>query len=119
MPNNVRMAKINSEIQRSLSGIISELNNPELENVIISVQRVETSNDLYVSKVYISILGNTQFQDRIMAILNNAKGFIRKELAHKVILRIVPDLVFILDDSLEYSQNINRLIKQINEGKDE
>ena len=114
MPSNVRMAKINAQIQRDLGTIISELNNPELENAIISILRVETSNDLYVSKVYLSILGNAQTKDRIMAIINNAKGYIRRELAHKTIIRSVPDLVFILDESLEYSENINRIIDKIN-----
>ena len=114
MPNSVRMAKINAQIQRDLSDIISNLNNPELENSIISVLRVETSNDLYVSKVYLSILGNEQTKDRIMAIINNAKNYIRRELAHKTIIRSVPDLVFILDESLEYSENINKLIDKIN-----
>ena len=113
MPNSVRMAKINAQIQRDLSTIISELNNPELENTIVSVLRVETSNDLFVSKVYLSILGDSQKKDRTMAIINNAKGFIRRELAHKTIIRTVPDLVFILDESLEYSENINKIIDQI------
>lgn len=114
MANNLRIAKINAEIQKSISSIISNrLNNPELENVLISVTNVDTAADLYVSKVYISVLGNDALKDRIMAILNNAKGFIRRELAHMVDLRTVPDLVFVLDNSQEYSENINRLIKQI------
>ena len=103
MPSSVRMAKINAQIQRDLSDIINNLNNPELENSIISILRVETSADLFVSKVYLSILGNAQTKDRIMAIINNAKNFIRRELAHKTIIRSVPDLVFILDNSMEYS----------------
>jgi len=113
MPNSVRMAKINAQIQRDLSSIISDLNNPELENMIISVSRVETSNDLYVSKVYLSILGSSQTKDRVMAIINNAKNYIRRELAHTTILRTVPDLVFILDTSLEYSENINKILDNI------
>ena len=114
MPNNVRMQKINSEIQKSLSEIISNLNNPELENLIISITRVDTSNDLYVTRAYVSILGDSN--SRVMAILSNAKGYIRRELAHKVQLRTVPDLVFVLDDSQDYSANINRLLDKINKG---
>ena len=44
------------------------------------------------------------------------KGYIRRELAHKVQLRTVPDLVFVLDDSQDYSANINRLLDKINKG---
>lgn len=116
MPNNVRMQKINSEIQKSLSEIISNLNNPELENLIISITRVDTSNDLYVTRAYVSILGDSNSRERVMAILSNAKGYVRRELAHKVQLRTVPDLVFVLDDSQDYSANINRLLDKINKG---
>ncbi|MBQ7579423.1 MAG: 30S ribosome-binding factor RbfA [Clostridia bacterium] len=113
MPNSVRMAKIDAQIQRDISSIINGLNNPELENTIISVSRVQTSADLYVCKVYLSILGDAVKKDRIMAIINNAKNYIRRELAHKTILRTVPDLVFVLDDSLDYSENINKIIDSI------
>lgn len=117
MANNVRIAKINAEIQRSVSNIINNtLNNPELENVIISVTKVDTAADLFVSKIYISVLGDNKLHERVMAILDNAKGFIRRELAHDIDLRTVPDLVFVEDNSQEYSENINRLIKQINKG---
>ncbi len=118
MAKNVRLAKINSEIQKEISNIISEkLNNPELENIIITISSVDTSADLYVAKVYVSILGDKNKKDRVMAILDNAKGFIRHELANGVKLRVVPDLVFLLDNSQDYSDNINKLLKQINKGK--
>lgn len=115
-----RMDRINSEMQKAIADIISnKLRNPELEGVIISVVDVDTAADLSYAKVSISVLGNANIKSMILAILNNAKSFIRKELMGMIRLRTMPSLDFRLDESYEKGQEIIKLIDQISGDKDE
>lgn len=114
MKNNNRMIRINDEIKREVSEIIrSELKDPRV-GVITSVLKTETTNDLKYCKIYISILGDDDKKREVMEVLKNASGFIRKSLAAKINLRNTPELKFILDDSLEYSIKISKIIDEIN-----
>lgn len=107
-----RMLKINSEIQKAISEIITyELKNPHIFG-IISVTKVDTTNDLDTCKVYVSILSDKN-QDEIFAQIQHSAGFIRKTLASKVLLRKIPYLTFILDKTNEYGQNIEQILTKI------
>ena len=109
-----RMERINSELQKAIADIIAnKLRNPELENIIISVTEVDTAADLSYAKVLVSVLGNENMKDMVLAILNNAKAFIRKELMSMVRLRTMPNLEFKLDESYEKGQKIIKLIDKI------
>ena len=113
MPKPERIAKINAEIVRQMSKIISNLNNPEISETLISVTRAETSQDLYQTKIYVSVYGDNDKQSRVMKALEESKGFIRRELAHAIDLRITPDIVWVLDDSLDRSERINKILDEL------
>lgn len=113
MPKPERMAKINAEIVRQMSYIIADLNNPELSNTIITVTRANTSQDLYQTKIYVSVFGDEDKKKKVMTVLEDGKGFIRRELAHRINLRLTPEIVWVLDDSLDNSERINNLLKNI------
>ena len=111
---STRVLKINSEIQKAVSEIFQQdIHNPNI-NGLISVVRVDTSADLSVSKIFLSIYGATSTQDVFNEILHSA-GYIRKELCHKLNLRKVPFLQFMLDTSYEYGSKIDKLIEKMNE----
>lgn len=115
---NNRILKVNSEIQKALSEIITyELRNPLITG-IISVTKVDTTTDLEISKVYISILDENSRVEVFNQIKHSA-SHIRQELAKKIILRKVPYLDFQLDESYEYGQKIENMLKQINSDKKE
>ncbi len=117
MKNKNRMIRINDEIKRELSEIIrSELKDPRI-SVITSVLKVDTSNDLKYCKVYISVLGNEKEKEDVMLALKNASGFIRKQIALKINLRNTPEFNFKLDNSLEDSFKIFKIIDEINKGE--
>ena len=114
-----RMERIDSELQKAIADIIAnKLRNPELDGIIISVADVDTAADLSYAKVLISVLGNSNTKDLVLAVLNNAKAFIRKELMHMVRLRTMPNLEFRLDESYEKGQKIINLIDSISGDKD-
>lgn len=110
---NTRMIRINDELQRELANIIrTEVKDPRI-NKMTSVIKVETTSDLKYCKAFVSILGNDEEKAGVMQGLKNASGFIRHLLAERVNLRNTPEILFKLDDSVEYAIKMDRLIKEI------
>lgn len=110
-----RMIRINDEVQRELANIIrTEVKDPRI-GALTSVIRVETTTDLKYCKVFVSVLGNDEEKESVMKGLKNAKGFIRHLLAERVNLRNTPELIFKLDDSVEYAVRMSQLIDQISQ----
>lgn len=108
------MIRINDEIKKELSEIIrADIKDPRV-GVIASVLKVETTNDLKYCKVYVSILGDEEKKNEVMSVLKGAAGFIRSLIARRINLRITPEFNFILDDSLDYSFKIDKILKEIN-----
>ena len=114
--NNNRMDRVNEEFKRVISTIIDqELKNPNITG-LISVTKVKTSPDLKSARIYISILGSKSKKNTLKG-LKDASGFIRTELANKVNLRYTPELIFELDETLEYGARIDSIIKDLNSKK--
>ena len=115
--NENRMGRVDSEIQTALSNTISyDLNSKELEGVMVSVISCHTTKDLRHCRVLISIFPDKDKEKKFFAI-KNAIPYLRKELARKVNLRIVPELTFELDESAAYGANIDRIIADLHKGE--
>ena len=111
-----RILRVNSEIQKAISDIISnELKNPLIKG-LITVTKVDTTSDLDQSKIYVSIFEEDTREDVFNAIKHSA-GFIRRELARRVEIRKVPFLTFFLDQSYDYGKKIDDAINKINQEK--
>ena len=107
--NNNRLGRIDEEYRKEISQIISyELKNPNVTGMI-SVTKVKVTNDLKFAKVYVSILNSKE----TLAGLKKSSGFIRSELAKRVNLRNTPEIIFELDDSMEYGAKIDSILKEI------
>ena len=114
--NDTRLNRINEELKKEISNIISfELQNPEATG-LISVTRVKITPDLKYAKVYVSML-NSKSKTKTMDALKNSAGFIRSLIAKRINLRITPELVFEEDDSMEYGERIDKILKDINKGE--
>jgi len=110
--NNNRFERINEELRKEISNIISfELKNPNATG-LISITKVKVTNDLKFAKVYVSILNSKNVKDTLAA-LKKSSGFIRSEIAKRVNLRQTPELIFELDDSMEYGAKIDTILKDI------
>lgn len=108
-----RMTRINEEIKRELSQLISyEIKDPRVNDTMISIVDVDTTNDLKVSKVYISVLQD-QKKEGVITGLNAAQGFIRKEIARRINLRNTPEFIFKLDESIEYGMHMSKMIQDV------
>jgi ribosome-binding factor A len=111
--NSVKNTRINSEVLKELSRIISrEIKDPRI-NPMTSVVSVEVAPDLKTCKAYISVLGDEQSQKDTITGLKSAEGYIRRELARTVNLRNTPEIKFILDQSIEYGINMSKLIDEV------
>ncbi|MCI8617640.1 MAG: 30S ribosome-binding factor RbfA [Clostridia bacterium] len=110
--NNNRIGRIDEEYRKELSQIIGyELKNPNVTGMI-SVTKVKVTPDLKYAKVYVSIL-NSKNIDETLDGLKKSSGFIRSELAKRINLRNTPELVFEIDDSMEYGAKIDSILKEI------
>ncbi|MGL4790169.1 MAG: 30S ribosome-binding factor RbfA [Anaerotignaceae bacterium] len=117
MKNNTRMIRINDEIARELSQIIrTEVKDPRIGSMT-SVIRAETTSDLKFCKVFVSVLGNDEDKASVMKGLKNAGGFMRRLIAERINLRNTPELIFKLDESVEYSVRMEKLISEISKPK--
>lgn len=113
MPTNSnRMNKINEELRKEISQIISlELKDPKLTG-LISVTKVNTTPDFRYARVFVSMIG-AKNNKQCLAILKKSSGHIRSILAKKINLRITPELVFEFDESIEYGSRIDQILKDI------
>ena len=112
--NSVKNTRINGEVQKELSKIISmEIKDPRI-HPMTSVVNVEVAPDLKHAKVYISVLGNEEERNDTYAGLRSAAPYIRSLLAKSINLRNTPELHFVMDQSIEYGINMSKLIDEVN-----
>lgn len=110
--NNNRFERINEELKKEISHIINyELKNPNVTGMI-SVTRASITPDLKYAKIYVSILNSKNIKETLAG-LKKSSGFIRSEIAKRINLRITPELIFELDDSIEYGAKIDSILKDI------
>ncbi len=112
MPAYNRIDRISEEVKKELSAIIRELKDPRI-NVLVSVVNVQVTKDLKFAKAYISVFGDKTAQKGVVAALESASGFIRREIGHRVNLRVTPEFSFVLDNSIEYGAHINEVLKNL------
>ena len=113
-----RQGRINEEMQKELAALIRTLKDPRVQSTMVSVTGVRATPDLRYAKVYISALDKTRSQD-VLKGLKSAGGWLRRELGSSLQLRYTPELVFEIDDSIEYGAHINDLLAKLDIKKDD
>ncbi len=112
---NKRVEKINRLIQKDLAEILREKSQSEFLGAMMSVTKVNITSDLSFARVYVSIfvVGDKYSDEQILALLMEKKDYIRMLLGQKerFQLRIIPDLMFFIDDTLQYAKRIDELLK--------
>ena len=109
--SSYRMARLNGQIARELSQIIGEVKDPRIGRALVSVTRAECAADLKTARVYYSSVGGDD--EEVSQGLVNAQGFIRSALAHRLDLRVTPELHFVRDGSIERGGRISRLLHEL------
>jgi ribosome-binding factor A len=112
MPNLYRQEKLGELIAAELSSLLrTRVKDPRVG--FASITRVEVSGDLRHAKIFVSVMGSPEEREATMRGLKNATGFLRHELAGRITLRYMPELVFKLDRSIEEGARILELIQHI------
>jgi len=110
--NSNRFNRIDEELKKEISQIINyELKNPNVTG-LISVTKAKIKKDLKYAKVYVSILNSKNIKETLAGLKKSA-GYIRSEIAKRINLRVTPELIFELDDSIEYGAKIDTILKEI------
>lgn len=112
-PASTRQLKVAREIQKDLAEIIRGKGMAVFEGAMVTVSEVRVSPDLSLAKTYVSIFPSAKAEE-VMKLLNDNVKALRGELGHQVAkqLRIVPEIVFYLDTSLDYAEHIDELLKK-------
>ena len=112
-PATTRQLTVAREIQKDLAEIIRGKGMAAFGGAMVTVSEVRISPDLSVAKTYVSIFPSAKAEE-VMKLLEENLRTIRGELGRKVgrQLRIVPEIVFYLDTTLDYAEHIDQLLKE-------
>ena len=108
---NYRRGRINDEVKKELSIILREVKDPRISDAFISVTSVEVSGDLKFAKVYYSAMMGDKKE--VAKGLKSSAGFIRREIARRLNLRMTPEFSFYEDHSIEHGAKISKLLNDI------
>lgn len=112
-----RIDRITEDIKRELNAILREVKDPRVSGML-SIVKVDLSNDLSYCKVYISAVEGIEVAKQSVKGLKAAGGFIRKRLSSSLRLRKTPELIFIADDSIEKGFELFDKLKALNINED-
>jgi ribosome-binding factor A len=109
---SIRQKKIADQIKNQIGQIIDrKLKDPR--KGMITITYVKVTGDLRIANVYFTALGDEEQRKKSQQALESANHFLRNELSPFLKMRFTPELRFFYDESLDYSEHINKLIKQI------
>ena len=109
MSSYQRIDRISEEVRRELDAIIrEELNDPRIDGTW-SVTRAEVTGDLRLAKIHVSVLEEEK-REPLMEALKSAKGFIRRSLGKRMIIRYTPELIFVSDRNIAYGVHIAKVL---------
>ncbi len=114
-----RAGRINEEMKKEISAIVmGGLKDPRI-TAMTTITAVEVTSDLSYAKVFTSIFGTDEEKQDTLEGLKSSVGFIRHELGKRIQIRKIPQLIIVLDETLDRGMHIDELIKQANAKKDE
>lgn len=120
MPN-YRLSRVNEDMRRELTDVLRNVKDPRVSSGLLTVLRVDVTNDFSYAKVYVSAMEGGEKTDEAVKGLKNAAGYVRSELARRMKnMRKMPELVFVADHSTKRFFELDSLIKSVlpEEGED-
>lgn len=112
MANN-RAVRVGEQMKKELSDIlIRDIKDPRVR--FVTVTGVDVTGDLQQATAFITVLGDEEEHKATLAGLEKAKGFIRTELGKRIRLRKTPELSFSFDESIQYGNRIESLLRDLN-----
>jgi ribosome-binding factor A len=111
-PPSQRQLRVAEEIRHVLAGIFGrgEIRDPELADVVVTVNEVRIGPDLQRATVFVTRLGRSDMAEKVPA-LRRAAPFLRAQLAKQLRLRVAPDISFVADTSIDYAMHVDELLR--------
>lgn len=117
-PDRKRPQRVGELLQHELADLITnELKDPRVG--FVTVTEVRVTNDLRLAKVFVSIYGTPEERAGSLEGLHKAAGYLKRELAGRIDLRYVPELVFTPDETLDHADRLDTLMQAIAHGETE
>ena len=113
---NYRRGRINDEMQKEIALILREVKDPRIKDAFISITSVEATGDLKFAKVYYSAMMGDKKE--VAKGLKSSAGYIRRQLAIRLNLRMTPELSFYEDNSIAHGAKISKLLESIEISED-
>lgn len=121
MGKGYRQGRLGEEIKKLISELLlREIKDPKILENMVSISAVEVTGDGSYATVYLSVLGRGESgfateeqKEEILAAFGRAKGMIKREIGKKIKLRHVPELIFKMDNSMEYGVRMSKLIDDL------
>ena len=110
---NYRRGRVNEAMAKELMRILPTVKDPRVSTAFFSITSVDCTPDLKFAKVYYSTMGGKDGDEGVAKGLKSAVGYIRRELAQRLNLRITPELDFEYDDSAEKGARIESVLKDL------
>jgi len=105
-----RSRRVGEQIQRDLAELIrSEVRDPRLG--MVTVNHVNVTRDMSYAKVFITVMGEPESREVSLSILNKMSGYLRSQIGRRMKLRIIPELKFVYDESIDRGARIDSLLK--------
>ena len=113
----IRPERVAELIKREAADILeNDLNDPRVSG-FLSVTDVEVTPDLSFAKIYVSVMAKDTEGERVLAALEHAAPFVRRQLAPRLKLREMPEIRFVRDDSMERGARVDELLRKLAEGE--
>ncbi|MEK6591212.1 MAG: 30S ribosome-binding factor RbfA, partial [Nitrospinota bacterium] len=107
-----RSERVSELMREEISSILMrELKDPRIG--FITLTRIELTQDLRNAKIFVSIMGGEDEKKNTMKGLESASGFIKWELRKRLRLKIIPEIIFKIDTSIEHSDKISRILGEL------
>ncbi len=113
-----RLERVNGLLRQEISSLLTyDLKDPRI-STLVTITSVDASVDLRYATVYASVMGTQEQKQTVLQVLNFASGFFRRELRQRLSFRTIPQLSFVLDDSIERGTQLLGVINQLSQEGD-
>jgi ribosome-binding factor A len=108
----IRIERVNGELQRQIATVIAnDIKDPRLQGALVSVTKVQTTPDLKYAKVHLSIYADTDEKKKeAFDTVVRSRSFIRNKMKDAVQIRLLPELNFVIDNSVDYGMHIDKIL---------
>lgn len=110
---NFNIKRLSEDIKRELSAAVSGVKDPRVSKNFVTVTHCELTSDLSYCRVHIACLGGEDKTAKAVEGMTAASGYFKKAIAARVRMRKMPELIFLPDNSLDYSAHIEDIISKL------